>query len=419
MATPHVAGAAALLVELHPNLSPVQIKALLQNSTVNANSGGPGTDTPYPLAFQGTGVVRLNQAAGLESLAMPGGVSFGRVNPIRPITVETRVAIQNLSDHERTYSVSHVPNQTFPGVTVTSLGSGSVTVPAHGRHVVRLQLSMDPSVGPYDDAFFSQTEVDGWFIFNDGDDELRVGYLAVVDPASNLNATAVGCRADADCSVRIGNSGPSLGWAEGFTQSNGEGVILDNEPNAIAAFGYRTNNIGGTDVVEFGLATEAPWEPMSAYEVDVFLDTNEDGTDDYVLVAADLGLLQGQDPTGQVVTALFDLSTGGGFIEWFVGGDYNDATAVLTVDRHGEFGFLEEGDTTFDYTLVMFDITNETFDVAGGSVDLANEIVPDANSFGLPPHQRTTVGVSGGSGDMIWLFQNNPPHLQLDEVSIP
>lgn len=420
MATPHVAGAAALLVQLHPDYSPQEIKALLQNSTMTANSGGPGTDTPYALSRQGTGVVRVDQAAALESLVMPGGVSFGRVNPIRPVTVETRVAIQNMSDEMRTYSVSHLPNQTFPGVTVTNLGSSSIQVPAHGRATVRLELTMDPSVGPYDDAFFSQTEVDGWFIFDDGTDSLRVGYLAVVDPASNVNARAAGCRPDGGCSVQLGNQGPALGWAEGFTYSNGEGMILDDEPNAIDAFGYRTNTLSGTDVVQFGLATEAPWEPMSAYEMDVYLDTNEDGTDDYVLAAADLGLLQGQDPTGQVVTALFDLNAGGGVIQWYVSGDYNDRTAVLTVDRHGAFGFLEEGDTTFNYTLVTVDLTDETFDVASGSVDLANEIVPDMSSLGLEPRMRTNVPVdtSSGPGKMLWLFQNNPPHRQVDVVDV-
>ncbi|MBK8905250.1 MAG: S8 family serine peptidase [Anaerolineaceae bacterium] len=420
MATPHVAGAAALLVQLHPDYSPLEIKALLQNSTVTANSGGPGTDTPYALSRQGTGVLRVDQAAALESLVMPGGVSFGRVNPFRTVTVQTRVAIQNMSDEMRTYAVSHVPNQTFPGVTVTNLGSSSIQVPPHGRAVVRLELTMDPSVGPFDDAFFSQTEVDGWFIFDDGSDSLRVGYLAVVDPASNVNARAVGCRSEGGCSVQLGNQGPSLGWVEGFTYSNGEGLILDDEPNAIEAFGYRTNTLSGIDVVQFGLAVEAPWESMSAYEVDVFLDTNEDGTDDYALAAVDLGLLQGQDPTGQVVTALFNLSTGSGVIEWFVSGDYNDRTAVLTVDRHGEFGFLEPGDTTFDYTLVTFDLTDETFDVATGSVDLADEIVPDMNSFGLEPRMRTNVPVdtSGGPGMMLWLFQNNPPHTQVDVVDV-
>lgn len=420
MATPHVAGAAALLVQLHPDYTPQEIKALLQNSTVTANSGGPGTDTPYVLSRQGTGVVRVDQAAALESLVMPGGVSFGRVNPTRPTTVEVRVAIQNMSDEMRTYSVSHVPNQTFPGVLVTNLGSSSIQVPPHGRQVVRLELTMDPSAGPYDDAFFSQTEVDGWFIFDDGHDSLRVGYLAVVDPASNVNARAAGCRPDSECSVQLGNLGPSLGWAEGFTYSSGEGGILDDEPNAIDAFGYRSGNISGTDVVQFGLAVEAPWESMSAYETDVYLDTNEDGTDDYVLAATDLGLLQGQDPTGQVVTALFNLSTGDGFIEWFVGGDYNDRTAVLTVDRHGDFGFLEEGDTTFNYTLVTIDLTNETVDVGTGSVDLASEIVPGSNSFGLEPNMRTNVPVDADSGPgmMLWLFQNNPPRTQVDVVEV-
>ena len=414
MATPHVAGVAALLRQLHPDLSPVAIKAMIQNSTETANSGGPGTNTPYPLAFQGTGVVRADQAAELSSLVSPGGVSFGRINPHRPQTVRARVSVANLSDQARTYSVSHVPNQTFPGVVVT--GTTSITVRPNRHNTLRLELTMDPSVGPFDDGFFSQTEVDGWFVLDDGVDELRVGYLAVVDPASRMRANR-----QRAAGVRVLNNGPSLGWAEGFTQVGGEGLILDDEPQAIQALGFRTGTIQGFDVVQFGLATERPWETLSAYEVDIFLDTDEDGTDDYVLVAADLGLLQGQDPTGTVVTALFNLATGSGFLEWFVVADHNDATAVLTVDRHGLFGFLEEGDTTFNYTMAVFDRRTSVFDLQFGSVDLADEItpvVPGLLSFGLPPGTRVTFDTTGGPGQMLWLFQNNRAIEQVSEVAI-
>jgi subtilisin family serine protease len=414
MATPHVAGAAALMRQLHPNLSPVLIKSLLQNSTVTANSGGPGTDTPYPLAFQGTGVVRVNQAAALTSAANPGGVSFGRVNPTTSQTVTTRFRVHNLSDEDRTFALTHVPNQTFPGVEVS--GPPSVEVAAHDRVWVTVQLTMDPTAGPADDGFFSQTEVDGWFILDDGVDELRVGYLAVVDPASRMRAQRIGANA-----IRVMNTGPSLGWAEGLTLAGGEGDILDDEPGAIRAFGFRSGAIDGTDVVQFGLATERPWETLSAYEVDIFLDVNEDGEDDYVLVAADLGLLQGQDPTGTVATALLNLTTGDFVLEWFAVADLNDQVAVFSVDRHGDFGFLAEDDTTFDYTLAVVDLRSEVFDLQTGSVDLAAEIapvVPSLASFGLPPGAQVTFDTVGGPGQMLWLFQNNRPLQQAVEVTV-
>src|SRR6185436_15191522 len=62
MSTPHVAGAAALLRQLHPTLKPAAIKAMLQNSTVDAN---PSSDTS--LARQGVGSIRVSNAADLSS----------------------------------------------------------------------------------------------------------------------------------------------------------------------------------------------------------------------------------------------------------------------------------------------------------------------------------------------------------------
>ena len=52
------------------------------------------------------------------------------------------------------------------------------------------------------------------------------------------------------------------------------------------------------------------------------------------------------------------------------------------------------------------DLRDDSYDVQFGSVDLANEIIPDSNSFGLLPETEVEIPVSG-SGEMLWLFQNN------------
>src|SRR5690606_31077789 len=113
MASPHVAGAAALLRQKHPNLNQSAIKALLQNSTVDSNATG---DTD--LARQGVRTLRIDHAVALTSYAAPGGVSFGRLNPITSANVKEDVRLTDLSGKRRNFDVTHVPNQTYPGVSV-------------------------------------------------------------------------------------------------------------------------------------------------------------------------------------------------------------------------------------------------------------------------------------------------------------
>jgi hypothetical protein len=278
-----------------------------------------------------------------------------------------------------------------------------------------LKLQMNASLAPFDDAFFSQTEVDGWFIFDDGVDELRVGYLAAVDPTSRVRTQA----SNPAGKLTLRNPGKSLGFADGFTLAGQNGLVLSGAPNSIRAFGFRTANLDGFDVVQFGLATDRAWESLSAYEVDIYLDTNEDGTPDYILVALDLGYLLGASPTGEVATALLNLSTGDFLLEYFALSDLNDASAVFTVDRFGDFGFLEAGDTTFDYTVFTFDIRSGTFDAQEGSIDLANEIVASESSLALDTGTSATVDLSGSlPGKMLWLFPNNTADTQSTVVKV-
>ena len=440
MSAPHVAGVSALLLAENPELTPEGVKAILQNSTVAAVPDGT-IGPAQALSRQGTGVVRADKAVTLTSYATPGGVSFGRVNPDKNTRRKVDVKLVNLSEDFRSYSVTHIPNQSFPGVevqcprTVHIAGDrhshkhssksrkhsskGKYAKNRHGKshkHYtksknyrgkwasnkltsknVEIKLKMDPSVGPYDDAFNSQVEVDGWCVFDDGIDQLRVGYTAVVDPASNMKVRSE------DAMVTINNRGASVGWAEGFTLAAEDGLLLDDSFNAIKAIGYRSNSYAALgDLIEFGIASEKIWESFATAEIDIFIDVDHDGVDDAILVVADF------NEDGLPITAVFPQGAG----LFSAGVDYNDGAAVLTffskldAPLGPNFGFLPAGDTDFDFTVVFFDITTGEYDVQFGTIDLANEVIPAASTFGLAPDDSATLPVSG-SGDMLWLFQNN------------
>jgi subtilisin family serine protease len=397
MAAPHVAGAAALLRQLHPKLNQAGIKALLQNSTVNATG-----DTK--LTRQGVGSMRVDRAAALSSFASPGGVTFGRLNPLLPIWQTEKIELTNLKNGVRNYSVRHVPNRTLPGVQVSC--PSHVSVGSKRSAKAYISLKFDPrdswDAGVADDAIVSQTEVDGWCIFNDGKDELRVGYIAVVDPASSVFVTpTLGLK-----KVTVRNLGPSLGWAEAFTLAKLGGEELNGVTNAIAAVGFRRADpaLYGIDVLEFGVATERPFTHVSNLIFDIFIDFNKDGTPDAELLAIDLSLLDPTVDPGTYVTAQF-LPSGAGFLDWEVRSwDFNDRTAILPFTLQSSDGLAPD---TFDYTMIVANLSDDSEDVQHGTVDLTKEIVPDVNSFGVEPRDKVDVTMSGGSGVSLWLFQNN------------
>jgi subtilisin family serine protease len=411
MASPHTAGAAALLHQLHPKLPPSAIKALLQNSTVDANESG---DTD--IARQGVGVLRVDVAAKLTSYAAPAGVSFGRINLPYPTVQTESVEVHNLADESRSYSVQHIAGQTFPGVSVNC--PSHVNVRGGGQRKFDIRLRFDPTAaaaqGVFDNASISQTEVDGWCVLSDGKDTLRVAYIAVVDPASRIQAYAT----RGGGAMRVFNVGPTVGIAEGFTHENSARLSREDrdKPFAVKNVGFRAANPDlylGDPVLEFGIETQGGWEHISDLIFEFYLDTNNDGVEDVRLIAADLSLFQDVDP-GQFVTAQFTIG-GDGNLDWSVlGWDFNDRVAILPFTRVG--GFLGRVPDAFSYRLVITG-PDGTTDEHTGHVNMADEVTVDLNSFALDPFSDVAVNVISGKGSLLWLLPNDVPRRQVDIVN--
>ena len=397
-------GAAALLRQLHPRLKPDAIKALLQNSTVDAN---PSYDTS--LARQGTGSIRVSNAADLTSYASPGGVSFGRLNPILPDIETETVTLYNMDNRTRVFKVKHRPQQTYAGVTVSC--PSTVTVPKGGSTKFQIRLGFNPiatgRAGVADDPYKTQTEVDGWCVLDDGKDELRVGYLAVVDAASTL--TVIPGRGGK--SQRVINFGPAAGLAEPFTfAKNGGARYGRNEEkpdHTIDDFGFRTApaDYYNAPVAEFAISLDQSFESLSQLQFEIDIDTNGDGNPDIALLGADYSLFDPNQDPGTFITAQYELATNKLHLDWeAVEWDFNDRVLTLpfTKNTGPGTGFVP---AKFSYTLYVTSNNNGSTDTQTGTIDFGKELTPDLVDFALDPLDSAEVTVTGkGPGKLLWLL---------------
>jgi subtilisin family serine protease len=414
MSAPHVSGAAALLHQLHPRLKPAAIKALLQNSTVDANASAETS-----LARQGVGSIRVSNAADLTSYASPGGVSFGRLNPILPDIETETVTLYNMDNRTRTFKVTHRAQQTYPGVSVSC--PSTVTVPRGGSQKFQIRLAFNPiatgKAGVADDSFHSQTEVDGWCVLDDGKDQLRVGYLGVVDAASNLAVIpGRGGR-----SHKLFNVGPVAGFAEAFTFAKSGGARFghdDDKPDhTFDSVGFRTATpgvYGSFEVMELGVSLKQKYEAASELVFEMDIDTNGDKKTDFILLAGDATVIippQFQPPNldpGIYLTMQIDATTGEFFTDWEPLQDFNDRVMVLPFTKNTEPGtdFVPTG--KFDYTLTV-NSNDGSVDTQTGTIDFAKEIKVDLSDFSLDPLGSAEVAATAGKGPgkLLWLFPND------------
>jgi len=416
MASPHVAGVAALLKQQWPDLPPSAIKAILQNSSTPAyRDGVAGSSDPYPLTLQGVGRVQVDVASTLTSYAAPGGVSFGRVNAKYGTHLSREVTVKNMSADTKIFAITHEPGQTISGVNVRTYQQQVYLAPYSSR-TISLAMDFNPNDAPFDSFGNSQSEVDGWFVFNDilSDETLRVGYMAAVDPASGVNAYR------SYNSIGFYNNGSSDSYAEGFTLANlanSEG----QESHDIEALGYRTGvNLFGGAAIDFAFVTKGAWSSLSPLAVILNIDSDEDGIEETTLQIADTNPDPNINFDGIVDKIIFP----GGYNLGSADYDFNDRVMITRylIDRNAlapDAGFLDAGDTNFNYTLSIFNrFTGETSELSG-SIDLNDEINVESNSFVMPKNGSFNSQLTSDTdGEMLWLYQQNQAQDQAQVIRV-
>lgn len=169
MSAPHVAGAAALMLEAEPDLSVEQVRIRLQNSSVPTDlSVAPGNGYTEPVHHVGAGLIQIDDAILADVYIDPGMIQLGQ--QLSGATTTQKVVLTNLTGTDHTYTISHtaaVSTQGTPNDWDYYLDEAEVshpaqvTVPAGDDVTVEVSITSPPAV-----AMFG-----GYLTFTDVTDE--------------------------------------------------------------------------------------------------------------------------------------------------------------------------------------------------------------------------------------------------------
>lgn len=186
MATPHIAGSAAVLKALHPDWSPATIKSALVNTADPVVTNALDASTTVGPMQQGGGREDLGEAAATGVAFAPVSASFGRLSASRTRATPMSITVRNLSGTDRTLAVEEVRWTPAAGTLGVVYGGGSmstgdsrittpssITVPANGT--AKLTLSVNAGLP-------NGTVVQGWLHLSDGGGEFQVAYWAQIAP---------------------------------------------------------------------------------------------------------------------------------------------------------------------------------------------------------------------------------------------
>jgi len=185
MSTPHIAGSAAVLLDLNPTWPPAQIKsALVNRADLVIKDGQTGLHDIGPTA-QGAGRENLSVAAGATTWVDPVSASFGKVTVGHPTSFTMTLFNPTGSDQTFSVSTTKFTPDTFGGTVPSIYDAGtlsagdsritvpsSVTVPANGS--TTLTVGANAAHGDV---------VQGWINLDGaGSNDLHFAYYAVVGP---------------------------------------------------------------------------------------------------------------------------------------------------------------------------------------------------------------------------------------------
>ena len=325
MAAPHVAGAMALLRQLHPTWSVEELKALVMN-TANHDlfTGTHGTGSKFGVARTGAGRIDLQDASSGDVIAYnddaSGGVSvsFGAPEVVGTASLIRTARVANKGPVDVSYDLSYVALSDVPGVNYSFPDGPNITVPAGGSTTFRIELTADAAAMKHvRDLTMAvnqganprnwMSEESGYVTLTpDSGTALRLPLHAAPRPASNMTtehnyvlftgptgSTNVGLTGQ---DVFTGGAPPvdEISLVSAFELQGISPATIpetsfarnaDLKSVGVTSDYKATNSVAaGSTKIFFGIVTHGKWSTPSDVQVNIFIDRDMNGTDDFQII---------------------------------------------------------------------------------------------------------------------------------------
>jgi len=394
MSAPHVAGSAALAIQAHPSWSANEVATALINTGDSSQLvgfteqlGGNGLVQPFP-ATRTSVIARASHNSPT--------VNFGVQEFTQNFRDEKEIHVKNLDHTWASFSLSVDPGPGAPhNATVEPK---SISLGPHEEQDVKVKLSV-PVATVGDSTEFRQVEGQIKFtpIHGNGGAALAVPYYMVARARSLVDAHLHGHGDPTSRTVFLDNNSKSItGTADFYSWG------LHGENSQLGSLGLRAIGVQSFDggpglgqVLVFAVNVYAPWSNPSTNVYDIFIDVNGDGTPDYDVEVADLGILEGTGSfTGQMVTAAFNLSTGAGFLEFLATAPTNGDTILLPVVA-ADVG-VTAANPRFSYAADSFDWLDSNVDIIStfAPFNAFNSSISTGAFATLPPDTTASVPIT-------------------------
>ncbi len=379
-ATPMVAGAAALIIDAFPSRSVTHVKSLLMNTAettiINNAANMPGYLAP--ITRIGGGEVRVDRALKSPAVAWDrkshsGALSFGLIDVTdKTVVLRRTVDVSNYSNKTRTFKLSSTfrfADDKLNAAIKISVPS-SVRVPRKGRATFTVKMTIDGrklrewtlDSGPnaLNARILDTLEYDGYLWLNDTStnsdnaDPLHLAWQVLPRLSGEMHAPRSakvtstikdGALAGLPSArVRLRNEGVGTGYVDAYSlvgtspnlprsKRGTNSPVIDLRAVGVQTFPVPANfcSADPSFVYVFAINTWERTGTIGAFpgEFDIFLDTDLDGTDDYVVFNAPLnGTLDARELTWSVNLHDPDLIADAFF---FADSGTNDANKVLTI----------------------------------------------------------------------------------------
>ena len=326
MSAPHVAGAMAVLRQLHPTWSVEELKALVMNTANHDLFTGPhGTGSKFAPARIGAGRIDLQDATEAEVVAYSDGdaggvgVSFGTPEVVGDATMTKTVRVVNKGTVDASYDLAYVGLSDIPGVDYSLPEGASIVVPAGGSVTFPVQLTanaaamkhprdvtMAATQGNPPNPRHYMSEESGYLTLTPGNGtSLRLPVYAAPRPASNMTtdhnyvlftgptgSTNIGLTGQ---DVNTGGAFPvdvlslvSAFELQGISPANisptSPARNADLKSVGVTSDYKATNSVAASTRIFFAITTHGQWSTPSDVTFNILIDRDMNGTDDFQIV---------------------------------------------------------------------------------------------------------------------------------------